>query len=239
MEDSRAKWVVKAAGAGALALMLALPSFAQSRGDSRRGRDDRGDRGRNESSRGNDSRRDDGDWRDHNRDNRDNRDNRTYRDNERVSAHGRVTSFSRERDGYRVHLDRGHESYWVPQSYFRNRGRDLRVGVSIVLGGVFRGGSVYVDDVNWPDDGGYRDGYYGSDYVSGYVQRVDQRRGTAELRDDRSGRIIVVAFRNAGRYERLGVEDLRRGDFVELSGSWARGGVFEAYDIDSIRDGRR
>lgn len=30
--------------------------------------------------------------------------------------------------------------------------RDLHVGVSIGLGGVFRDGSIYVDTVNWPTD---------------------------------------------------------------------------------------
>ena len=58
---------------------------------------------------------------------------------------GSIRSFSRERDGYRVQLDRGRESFWVPQSYFRNRGRsldirDLRRGDSVELSGTWYGG---------------------------------------------------------------------------------------------------
>jgi hypothetical protein len=205
MENTTKQWVVKAVGVVALALMTVAPAFAQSRGE-RGARNDSGRSGRSEA--------------------------RTYRDNDRVSVSGHVTSFSRERDGYRVHLDRGRESFWVPQSYFRNRGRGLRVGVQIVLGGVFRGGSVYVDDVNWPDGGYDRYGY--DDSVAGIVERVDVRSGIADLRDDRSGRVIRVDLRSSGR-RGLDASDMRRGDYVELSGQWS-GGVFEAYNIDAIRD---
>ena len=209
MENSRKKWTVKAAGAAALTLMMAMPSFAQSRGE----RNTRRDSGRSETSR------------------RESNSSRTYRNNERFSVQGRVTSFSRERDGYRVRLDRGRD-YWVPGSYFRNRGRGLSVGVQIILGGVFRGGSIYdVDDVSWPDRGGYG---YSNDYLAGYVERVDYRTATADIRDDRSGRVIRVDLRSSGR-QRLDIRDMRRGDYVELSGTWY-GSVFQAYDIEAIRN---
>ena len=69
MNIERKQWAVKAAGAGALALMLAVPAFAQSRGGRDGGRDSRGgDRGRTETR----------------------NESRTYRNNERVSAQGRV-----------------------------------------------------------------------------------------------------------------------------------------------------
>ena len=212
MESKSKQWVVKTAGVVALALMTAAPTFAQSRGE-RGSRDDRG--------RGGSYRRDDSS-------------SRTYRDNDRVSVRGQVSSFSPERDGYRVRLNGRRESYWVPQSYFRNRGRGgLSVGVQIVLGGVFRGGSVYVDDVNWPD-GAYDRYGYDDGYVAGTVERVDYRYGTADIRDNRSGRIIRVDMRDSGR-RGLDFNDMRRGDYVELSGRWA-GGTFEAYNIDAIRD---
>ncbi len=211
MESKSKQWVVKTAGVVALALMTAAPTFAQSRGE----RGSRDDRGRSESYR------------------RDNSSSRTYRDNDRVSVRGQVSSFSRERDGYRVRLSGRRESYWVPQSYFRNRGRGLSVGVQIVLGGVFRGGSVYVDDVNWPD-GAYDRYGYDNGYLAGTVERVDYRYGTADIRDNRSGRIVRVDMRDSGR-RGLDFNDMRRGDYVELSGRWS-GGVFEAYNIDAIRD---
>lgn len=208
MESNRKQWAVKAAGAGALALLLAVPSFAQSRNSRDRDRDTRrDDRGRSES--------------------------RSYRDNERVSVQGNIRSFTRERDGYRVQLDRGRDSFWVPQSYFRNRARDLRVGLAISLGGIFRGGSIYVDAVSWPGERDSRGGYRDS-YLSGTVQRVDYRSGLAEVRDDRSGRVVRVDFRD-DRRSRLSLDDVRRGDYIELSGVWS-GGTFAAYDIEAIRD---
>src|SRR5204863_322440 len=141
-------------------------------------------------------------------------------------------------NGYRMNLDRG-PSFFVPETYFRNRARDLRVGVSISLGGIFRRGAVYVDAVSWPDDGYGYDGYdrsYGG-HLFGGADRVDSRPGAVWLRDDRSGRLIEVDLRR-DRYSRLDVDDLRRGDFVELSGSWIRGGIFAADRIDSVRSGR-
>ncbi|HET7433327.1 MAG TPA: hypothetical protein VFN10_01305 [Thermoanaerobaculia bacterium] len=226
MKRSIGKWAVQAAAAGALALVVSVPAFAEARerhGDSR-GYDSRGhsgsDRGRSDDRRGNSgydrSRSNDG--------------GRTYRENDRVTAEGRVTSFRQERDGYRVYLEGRRDSYWVPRSRF-GRGHDLRVGLSLRLGGIFRGGSIYVDDVFWPGDGGYaRDGY-----IAGAVDRVDLRSDTLWLRDTRSGELVAVEMRDSYRNRRDNLSDLRRGDYVELSGSWLRGGVFEAYRIEDVR----
>jgi len=196
---------LKSVGVGALALMMSVsmsvPVFAQSRFDQR------------------DNNRDNHDYRNNNQSS-----NRSYRENERITAQGKISSFTKERDGYRVQLDRGRESYWVPQSYFRNRGHNIGVGISVVFGGVWRGNSVYVDDVNWQDGG-----YYNQQLVRGVVEGIDYRAGTVFVRDDLSRRTVTVDLR--GNQERR----LRRGDFVELSGRWDRGGVFEAYRIDRVR----
>jgi hypothetical protein len=84
-----------------MALLLATPSFAQSRGDYNR---DSSDRGRQSGASNNNG----------------------YRENQRVTMDGKVSSFNRERDGYRVQLDRGNQSFWVPQSTFGNRSRSSR-----------------------------------------------------------------------------------------------------------------
>lgn len=149
---------------------------------------------------------------------------RSYRENDRVNERGRVTSMQRERDGYRVQLDNRRNSYWIPASRMRNRGNDLRVGVSIVLGGVFRGGRIDVDNIGWPDDRGYRD-----TYVRGTVERVDYRSDVLILRDADSRRTIEVDMRDARR------NNLRRGDYVELSGDWSRNGLFIANHIEFVR----
>jgi hypothetical protein len=216
MKGTTMQWAVRI-GAGALTLALSLPGVAQSRnnnGDWNRN----DDRNRGQVTR-NDSNRD------------------SYRDNQRVTMAGSVRSFSKERNGYRVQLDRGRNSFFVPQSYFRNN-NGLRVGVNVSLGGIFRGGTIYVDAVNWPGrDGRYDDRYddrYASSIVSGVVDRVDRRSEMALIRDSRSGRMIEVDLRNTDRNGRIDASDLRRGDYVELSGRWNRD-EFLASQIESVR----
>ena len=211
MKTTITKWATKAAGAGAIALLLATPAAAQSRGDWNHNQDQRRES------------RDNNNYRN---------DNNNYRENQRINGSGRISSFSHERDGYRVRLENDNRSYWVPESSFR--GHQLRAGISIGLGGVFRGGSIYVDAVSWPNDGyGYRDGYnngYDNGWLRGVVERVDRRDGTLRIRDDRSGRIITAEI--GGRYGYDELRGLRRGDFVALSGQWLRGGVFGADRIE-------
>jgi len=184
----------------------------------------------------------DGTWRDNRGSTRDNRgynnDNGRHETrNDRFNEHGRISRFTRERDGYRVWLDRGDRGYWIPSS--RLGGRRLSVGLDIRLGGIFNGGYWEVDTLGYPGDPYYNDGYYGNGYysngiLSGRVERVDFRYGTLLLRDDRSGRLIDVDMRSTEYRRGLSLDDLRRGDRVTLSGSWG-GGAFHAYRIDGVR----
>lgn len=185
----------------------------------------------------------DGGWRDDAR-------NDSRNDSRRsMTMEGRVRSFSRERDGYRVQLDRGGYSYFVPQSalrYRNGRRNDLRVGVSLRFTGYLgSGNSFYVDSCDFVDDGYNNDGYYndnrgyGNDVVRGVVERVDYSRGTVQLREDRGGRRLTVYMVAGGRNRRgADLNDLSRGDRVTFSGDWTRNGVFEAYRIDSLRERR-
>lgn len=169
-----------------------------------------------------------------------------YRDNERVTMEGKVRSFTRERDGYRVQLDNRSDSFFVPERHIRNR-NDFRVGISIRLGGVFRGGSIYVDTCDYPSGGQSYDPYYsgnGGSYgrydrsVAGTVERIDIRSGSLVVRDDDTGRFVTVDMRRADRQARaIDLDDLRRGDYVSFSGEW-RGGVFAAYRVDNVSTGR-
>ena len=161
-----------------------------------------------------------------------NRGGRAYRDNERVTIQGKVQSFTHERGGYRVRLDRDNQSYWIPESRI-GHGVNIRVGIDVVLGGVYRNDSVYVDDVSY---GGY--GYQNDGYVRGVVDRIDYRYGTLLLREERTGRVLNVDMRDTARRSRIDLNDLRRGDRVSLNGNWSRNGVFRAYEIDSVRTGR-
>ena len=181
------------------------------------------------------------DWRSRNETSRDrdrggHSDRGGYRDNDRVTLEGKVRSFERRNDGYQVYLDRGNYSFFVPERHLRNR-RDFRVGVSIRLGGVFRGGSVFVDAVDFPG-GGYYDSR-AENFLRGTVERIDFRRDAIVLRDRETGRFVTVDMRGADRrYRSVDLEDLRRGDFVSLSGDWSRGGVFSAYRVESVNSGR-
>jgi hypothetical protein len=214
---SNTKSVSRVAGAGALALVLATSTFAApapQRGNDRgNDRNSQNERGRTES-RG------------------------TYRDNQRVNTSGKISSYSRENGGYRVQLDRGRESYWIPESHMRNRGNSLRVGISVVLGGVYRGGRINVDAVSWPDDRGYRNDNYRDDYLRGVVELVDVRNGVLLLRDSSTRETTEVDMRDTRRSSRIDLGDLRRGDSVTLSGQWLRGGRFVAEDIESVNTRR-
>jgi hypothetical protein len=201
------------AAAVALTTLVGTSAFAESRRQDVTWRDG-SNRGSVDTNRGNDS-------------------NRSYRDNDRVTIQGRVSKFTRERDGYRVNLDRGGYSYWVPSS--RLGGRNLSVGINVNLGGVFRGGVIYVDDLGWPD----RTVVVQGRAVRGVVDRVDYRRGILEIRDESSGRRVTVDMVRVDRRGRVGLDDLRRGDYVTISGDWSRGGIFEAYRVDNVRSGRR
>ena len=126
---------------------------------------------------------------------------------------------------------------------------DVRVGVSIRLGGILGGrGLVNVDVVDWLggddyyDGGGYRDRGYDRGYdrgvLRGTVERVDLRRGLVVLRDERGGRYVTASLRRSGYGRGLGIDDLRRGDRITLVGNWTRGDVFDADRIENVRSGR-
>ncbi len=211
------------AGVGSLALLLSTSAFADWRPQDQTFRD--GQQGM--------------EHRDGDRDNRDGDRDRRWRDNDRVNMRGHIREFRHERDGYRVRLDRDDTWYWVPDNYFR--GHSPRVGLSISLGGIFRGGAVVVDAVTWPGEYGYgyRDErpYDRVELVRGIVDRVEYRRGIAWIRDERSGRLLEADLRG-DRRGRFDADDIRRGDFVELTGNWARGGVFFVNQIQDVHHRR-
>jgi len=198
MKTTVSKWAVKAAGAGAVALLLATPSFAQSRGDWSRNNSNRG--GQTSVTRS-----------------RDNRSN-TYgsRETQRAVAPARVNTFSREREVYR------------PRFENRDRDRNFRGGLSINVGGVFRGGGIAVGVGRVPY--AYAPvAVYSSGLVRGVVERVDYRDGTMLVRDDATGSVIRAEI--AGGY---GLGSLRSGDYVQLTGQWLGGGILNAVRIDNL-----
>ena len=184
---------------------------SSSRGESyrRNGSSSRG--GRNDSWRGNDNNRSYG--------NRGGYNNRSYGSSRPYYHRGAVTRYSRYGGGYRVWIAGAPYPFFVPLAHWRHD--RFRVGLVINLGG-------------W-----YRDGYY--DYYDGYdyratsrgdlvgvVESVDYGRDTFVVRNEATGSFVTVVARDRR------ARDVRPGDYVELSGSWTRNGVFSAYDVDYI-----
>jgi hypothetical protein len=159
-----------------------------------------------------------------------------YRVGVRNAYRGTIRSFNRERGGYRVYLSGGPYSYWVPDSFLF--GHPLRVGLSLRLGGVFRGGYIAVDALGWP---GYNDTYYnqpyyddvyydgsGSDiavgaygndgYVGGDYDNGDVVRGRIERVDLRSQTLVVRDDDASGRYVTVDMRSVdRRGSRLDLA----------------------
>jgi hypothetical protein len=190
-----------------------------------RGNDNRGNDNRGYDNRGYDNRGYDNRGSNNNR-GYDNRGNGSSR-GRGISSEGRVTRIQHDRNGYRVWLDRGNYSYFVPEARWRSW--PLRVGIPIRIGGYLDPlGYVYADEIG-PYGGG---SLYTAGGLRGIVESVDYRRGTMVVRDDLSGSIVTAVLR--GGDSRLAY--LHRGDYVELSGDWTRG-VFEAYRVDDIQNG--
>ncbi|HEX6099448.1 MAG TPA: hypothetical protein VF432_24250 [Thermoanaerobaculia bacterium] len=78
------------------------------------------------------------------------------------------------------------------------------------------------------------------DFLTGYVERVDYRRGVVVLRTRNNSRpVIVEMVRRNNNSRGLDLGDVRRGDRVTFVGDWSRGS-FTAWRIDDVdsRGGR-
>lgn len=144
-------------------------------------------------------------------------------------AEGRISDVRKHGNGYRVWVGGARYPFHVPSAhYHRDR---YRPGLTIRIGGIFNAGGYY-DYYDGRYDDRYNDRRYDRDELRGYVERVDHRRDVFVMREERSGRRVMVLM-----YERD--ERVRPGDYVEVEGDWSRPGVFEAYDVDRIRRYRR
>ncbi|HYI12396.1 MAG TPA: hypothetical protein VEK57_25305 [Thermoanaerobaculia bacterium] len=150
---------------------------------------------------------------------RDSRD-RSYRNDHsrgRQAYHtrGRVSRVHPYSGGYRVYVHGARYPFFIPHAhYHRDR---FRVGLVINLGGYYNSGGYY----------DYYDGRSSGD-LRGVVESVDYRRDTFVVRNDASGSFVTVVMRD--RYP----DNVRPGDYVEVTGDWTRAGVFRAYDVDRL-----
>jgi hypothetical protein len=171
---------------------------------------------------------------------------------DRGEYEGRISAMWREGDGYRLRLEGRSDSFLVPFERLP-RGRNLSVGLTIRLVGDYRDGLIVVNDVGWPEgyngyngeqgyNGGYNGGYGNNGYrndnrgfLRGYVERIDYRHHNVWVRDDVSGRTVMVDMRDANRDGNFYFGELRRGDHLAMSGVWGRGGIFDAYQVNDNR----
>lgn len=153
---------------------------------------------------------------------------------QRYDGHGRVQRFERQRNGYRVWIGGGYPIF-VPFSYWRLH--PLRIGLDIRFGGYWDPlGYWSVYDYSPYDGYGYNSRYndvYTSGEIRGVVESVDFRGGTLVINDDISRQFVTVTMPRDRR-----VESIRPGDYVDFSGHWSRRGVFNAYRLERVEEGR-
>lgn len=153
-----------------------------------------------------------------------------YRGGSRQPYHhrGRITKYHRYNDGYRVWIAGAPYPFFVPDWYYRRS--PFRIGVVIDLGGYYNPGGYY--DYY---DGAYAGSSYSNGILRGVVESVDYRRDTFVIRNEATGSFVTVAMRGYGRWD----NEVRPGDYVEISGDWRRNGLFEARRVDLLDDGYR
>ena len=154
-----------------------------------------------------------------------------------ISTQGRITSISRDRDRYRITLDRDRYFYYVPMATVRDR--QLRVGDDVRLGGFVSGNSVSVDllesrgDPYYAADRDRRSAPYGSrGWMAGVVQRVDRHLGYLVIRDDSSGQPLKIDVRHMNLRKPVNVWGIRAGDHIAIQGTWEHRDTFDARRIE-------
>lgn len=164
-------------------------------------------------------------------------------------GYGRVNRYERCHGGYRVWIGGGLYPIFVPFSYWARF--PLHIGLSIRFGGFWDPFGYWSIADYAPYDEGFYDGYragvyadgggYNRGYNDGYtrgsirgvIESIDLYRGSMVVNDDISRQFVTV---RVPRDRRL--DFARPGDYIELSGDWTRDGVFDAYRVERIGDGR-
>jgi hypothetical protein len=156
---------------------------------------------------------------------------------DRLSTQGRISAVSHEGERFRVTLDHGNYSYWVPAGTVGTR--NLRIGASVRLGGIIAGDDVNVDLLAMPGepyyeaDPNYRAVPMGSTgWMTGVVQRVDRHLGYLTIRDEASGETVKVDVRHMNLRKPVNVWGINAGERISVNGSWERKGTFDADRIE-------
>lgn len=156
---------------------------------------------------------------------------------DRISTQGRIMTMTREGDQYRITLNHGGYSYYVPVATVENR--DLRVGDRVRIDGLVNGDVVNADMIAFPGepnfarDPMYRGVPYGSSgWMSGAVQDVNRRLGYLTVRDDANGATYRIDVRHMNTARSVNVWRLRPGDHISINGSWENRDLFDAIRVE-------
>ena len=153
----------------------------------------------------------------------------------RITYQGHVNSMTADGAGYRVTLDNGGYTYWVPAATITDR--NIHMGDYVRFDGYGRNGIVTVDTAAYLGGSDYRPYNNGqpmysnapdSAAMSGTVQSVNRHYNYFEMRADGTGRMIRVDVRNMDTRGSVNVWRLRPGDHVNVTGGWENRGRWQA-----------
>jgi hypothetical protein len=176
----------------------------------------------------------------------------SYRNGSRsVSVEGRIRDIGRDRNGFVIRLDRGSYELFVSPQLGRSVRNLDRGDVIRANGRIDARGTMLVDDLTLLRNADRNDRNDHS--VRGVVQSVDVSRRVVSVREDGSGRIVLVDLRNAERNDRRWDNDqrdnrqdrwndlnrIRRGDRLSARGEFRGNGRFEADRYNLGENGSR
>ena len=148
----------------------------------------------------------------------------------RVSIQGHVTGMVADGAGYRVTLDNGGYSYWVPSATITDR--NIRVGDYVRFDGYGSSGLVTVDNAAWLGDRYYNQPMYSSvpsaAMMNVVVQSTNRHYNYVNVRDPGTGRHFKVDVRRMDTQNSVNVWRLRPGDRINISGGWESNNTFQA-----------
>jgi hypothetical protein len=156
---------------------------------------------------------------------------------DRISTQGTITSMSQEGDQYRIVLNHGSYTYYIPRSMVQSR--DIRVGDQVRVGGVVNGDIVNSDyiafsgDPAYARDPAYRSVPYGQrGWMSGTVTEIHQHYHYLTMRDDATGLPVKVDVRQMDEKRSVNVWRTRPGDHISVNGSWENRDTFQANRVE-------
>jgi len=155
----------------------------------------------------------------------------------RISTTGRISRITRVGDQYRVTLDHGAYTYWVPAATAGNR--DLRVGDRVRIDGMVTNGGVNANlialsgEPTYANDPMYHGVPYGSaGWMSATVLNVNHRLNYMRVRDDATGMAYKIDLSHMNTLRPVNVWNARPGDHIAVRGSWEDNNLFRASRIE-------